>query len=122
MGSVWEIKEEFNNLASVLAAEEARIDRVLKSQAEKAVGMMAERAPRSEINEAGYVHFYEQFRYEQIAAYNYGIINDKIVNGYELWKLLENGTPKMAPRPTVGPVMDIIGPETLRLIGEFEIK
>ncbi len=109
--------KKFNNFDAVLRAERARMGRLVAESSRRATGRMAEIAPVSNINHPGYVHFAQQFFVEQIAAYNWGISNTKIVNGYELWKLLEYGTYKMSPRKTVGPVMDVVGPEFLKEAG-----
>lgn len=119
MPSTFTFVKKFDNFDSILRAERSRIGRLVADKAREAGGMMAAIGPVSKINYPGYVHFVEQFFVEQIVAYSWGIRNEKVVNGYDLWKLLEYGTYKMAPRKTVGPVMDIIGPEFLAEAGRM---
>lgn len=115
----YEFIKKFDNFDQIGVKERQRLGKLVARKAREASELMANQAPRSDINEAGYVHFDEQFRATQIATFNWGIFNDKIVNGYQLWKLLEYGTRKMSPRKTIGPVMDVIGPEFLREAGKI---
>jgi hypothetical protein len=112
-------KKVFDNFDSILARVRANESELAKAKAHKAAEMMAAKAPRSGINEPGYVHFADQFEAVQIAPLFWAVVNHKIVNGYALWKLLEHGTRHMAPRKTVGPVMDILGPEFIREAGKL---
>jgi hypothetical protein len=112
--------KKFDNFDQITVRERQRLGKLVASYARKAAIMMAAKAPRSDINESGYAHFADQFEAQQIAPWLWGIVNHKIVNGYALWMLLEHGTRHMAPRKTIGPVMDIIGPEFLKEAGKFE--
>lgn len=111
-----------DNLDALWAADKARFAPLAKAKAEQAAEMMSARAPVSDINDAGYVHFKDQFRVEQIGPLAWAIFNDKQVGAYWLWILLEFGTRKMAPRKTVGPVMDIVGPQFLEEAGRVGTK
>lgn len=114
------ITKVFDNFDQVLMKERQRLGQLVKRKAEEAATLMGNQAPRSDIDTPGYLHFDEMFYASKGSeSFNYGIFNDKVVNGYELWKLLEFGTRKMAPRKTIGPVMDVIGPEFLREAGQF---
>ena len=119
MPSSYRFEKKFDSFDSILHAERARLGLLVADKAKEAAAMMATTAPVSNINYPGYVHFAQQFFVEQITAYNWGIRNEKVVNGYELWKLLEYGTYKMSPRKTIGPVMDIIGPQFLEAAGRL---
>ncbi len=114
-----EIIKKFDNFDQITKGERIRLGKLVAQKAREASTLMANQAPRSDINDAGYKHFDEQFHAEQIASFNFGIFNDKVVGSYELWKLLEYGTRHMSPRKTVGPVMDVIGPEFLREAGKI---
>lgn len=81
--------------------------------------MMRDIAPVSAVDEANYQHFRDRFEAVKRAPFMWDIINDKIVNGYALWELLEDGTRHMAPQKTIGPVMSIVGPEFLREAAKF---
>lgn len=112
--------KKFDNFDKIVPGKRQQLGKLAARYARKAVQMMAAIAPRSNISEPGYVHFKDQFEAQQIAPFLWGVVNHKIVNGYALWKLLEHGTRHMAPRKTIGPVMDLLGPEFLREAGRFE--
>jgi hypothetical protein len=114
------VEKVFDNFDALFAADRARRAAHVESKAKQAAAMMSERAPVSDINEPGYEHFKDAFRVEKESMLAYLIFNDKIVNGYELWKLLEFGARTMSPRKTIGPVMDIIGPQFLEEAGHLK--
>jgi hypothetical protein len=114
--------KKLDEFDSLIAAERRRLESLTERMASDAKAMMGETAPVSDINEAGYVHFKDQFRVEKIAPFSWAIFNDKQVGAWWLWMLLEFGTRKMAPRKTVGPVMDQIGPRFLEEAGRFSSK
>ena len=118
----YEIVPVFDNFDAMWAADRAKFAALAESKAKQAVETMHDRAPESDINGPGYVHFKDRFRAEKEALLVWLIFNDKMVNGYELWKLLEFGTPRMTPRKTIGPVMDIIGPQFLEEAGRVGTK
>jgi hypothetical protein len=123
MTSTITITVKFDNFDAIIAKERQRLGKLVASTARKAALMMAAKAPRSDVNSPGYIHFADKFEAQQVAPFVWSIVNDKMVgtNGeYPLWKLLEYGTRYMSPRRTIGPVMDIIGPEFLREAGRFE--
>ena len=115
-----QISKRFDNFDQVLLRQKQQLGQLVKRKAEEAVESMRNQAPRSKINVPGYIHFDEMFYASKGSeSFNYGIFNDKVVNGYELWRLLEYGTRFMSPRKTIGPVMAIIGPEFLREAAEI---
>ena len=122
MPSALTLTARFDNIIATIRAERQRIEGVGDKYGAQATEMMRDTAPKSEINEAGYVHFKDQFRVEKIAPLTWAIYNDKRVGVYWLWMLLEFGTRKMSPRKTVGPCMDRIGPQFLAEVGRFETR
>lgn len=97
-----------SHLEKLAASELRRQERVVKTTTDRAAEMMAAKAPRSNINEPGYIHFADNFEVVELGPLESGIANDKTVNGYLLWKLLEHGTRYKAARHTVGIVLMLI--------------
>lgn len=116
--------KKFDNFDNITRVERMRLGKLTARYARMARDRMENWAPRSEIDDPGYVHFADQFRIEQVASFLWAIVNDKMIQSkegpYPLWKILEQGTRYMSPRKTIGPVMDILGPEYLREAGKFE--
>lgn len=117
------IVKKYDRFDQFFGQELRRITSLTESTGKRSIEMMRGIAPVSDINIPGYEHFRDMFRLQKMPsaslAVSYAIYNDKVVNGYELWKLLEFGTPKMAARKTINPVMDIVGPEYIKQVGGF---
>jgi hypothetical protein len=95
-----------SNIRAIRAALRYRAERLVDETGQRLVAETKARAPRSDVDEPGYVHLADSYEWDMIDGTSGEMITDKEYAGYQ-----EYGTVFQSGTPHVGPAAVAVAPE-----------